>query len=225
MGDGIHAVPSLADRRYLGDSAGHIGWEVLVDTTICRARRHAAGARKRGLPTQAGRVRRGWRPSRKTTHSAARVAARPPRLTWAVDASFHVLATVVTAGQRADAPVFTEVMDRIHVPRIGGGHPRTQPAHVLADRACSSRKNREYLRSRQIPHTIPEKRGQTGHRRRRGPAGGRPLGLQRERYKARHKAECRIGVLRQARSVATRYEKLAVRYGATIQLALPGQTL
>ncbi|MGY3205420.1 hypothetical protein ACVW19_005935 [Streptomyces sp. TE5632] len=72
----------------------------------------------------------------------------------AVDASFHVLVAVVTAGQRAGAPVFTEVMDRISVPRIGGGHPRTRPAHVLADRAYSSLRIRQYLRRRQIPHTI-----------------------------------------------------------------------
>lgn len=132
----------------------------------------------------------------------------------AVDASFHVLAAVVTAGQRADAPVFTEVMDRIRVPRIGGGHPRTRPAHVLADHAYSSRKIREYLRRRQIPPTIPEKRDQAGHRRRRGSTGGRPPGFDCERYKARHKVECRIGLLKQARGVATRYEKLAVRYEA-----------
>ncbi|MFJ8195252.1 transposase [Streptomyces sp. NPDC096094] len=60
----------------------------------------------------------------------------------AVDACFYVLATVVTAGQRAVAPVFTEIMARIRVPRIGGGHPRTRLAHVLADRAYSSGKIR-----------------------------------------------------------------------------------
>ncbi|MGI5484962.1 transposase [Streptomyces lavendofoliae] len=66
----------------------------------------------------------------------------------AVDSSFHVLAAVVTAGQRGDAPLFTEVMNRIRVPRPGGGRPRTRPVHVLADRAYSSREIREYLRRR-----------------------------------------------------------------------------
>ncbi|GAA4887740.1 hypothetical protein GCM10023237_69360 [Streptomyces coeruleoprunus] len=116
-------------------------------------------------------------------------------------------------------------MDRISVPRIGGEHPRTRPAHVLADRACSSRQIREYLRRRQIPHTIPEKRDQAGHRLRRAPTGGRPPGFDSERYKARHKVECRIGLLKQARGVATRYEKLAVRYEATVQLTFIRQTL
>ncbi|MER5996589.1 hypothetical protein ABT157_38180 [Streptomyces viridosporus] len=75
---------------------------------------------------------------------------------------------MVAAGQRADAPVFTEVMDRISVPRIGGGHSRTRPAHVLADRAYSPRQIHQYPRRRQIPYIVPEKRDQAGHRLRRG---------------------------------------------------------
>lgn len=132
---------------------------------------------------------------------------------------------MVTAGQRADAPVFGQVMDRIRIPRVGGGHPRTRPGHVLADRAYSSRAIRAYLRRRHIPHTVPEKGDQAGHRLRRGSAGGRPPGFDRDLYKRRHKVECRIGLLKQARGIATRYEKLAVRYEATIQLALIRQAL
>ncbi|MFE7054735.1 IS5 family transposase [Streptomyces californicus] len=143
----------------------------------------------------------------------------------AVDSSFQVLAAVVTAGQRGDAPLFTEVMNRIRVPRPGGGCPRTGPVHVLADRAYSSREIREYLRRRQAPHAIPEKRDQAGHRRRRGSAGWRPPGFDREKYKARHTVENRIALLKHARGVATRYDKLAVRYEATVQLAVIRQAL
>ncbi|WP_328335840.1 transposase [Streptomyces sp. NBC_00455] len=146
------------------------------------------------------------------------------KLHLAVDASSHVLATVITAGQRSDAPVFYEVMNRIRMPRLGGGRPRVRPDYVLADRAYSSRAIREYLRRRQIPHTIPEKRDQAGHRIRRGSAGGRPPGFDRETYARRHKVECRIGLLKQARGVATRYDKLAVRYEATVQLTLIRQS-
>lgn len=108
------------------------------------------------------------------------------------EAGFHVLAAVITAGQRGDAPAFEQVTDRIRVPRISGGHPRTRPGHVLADRAYSSRQIRSYLRKRGIAHTIPEKRVQAGHRLRRSSAGGRPPGFDREMYKRRHKVECRI---------------------------------
>lgn len=75
------------------------------------------------------------------------------------------------------------------------------------------------------PHTIPEKRDQAGHRRHRGSAGGRPPGFDREKYKARHTVENRIALLKQARGVATRYDKLSVRHEATVQLALIRQTL
>jgi transposase len=90
---------------------------------------------------------------------------------------------------------------------------------VIADRAYSSRAIRSYLRRRQIPHTIPEKRDQAA---RRAPPelGGRPPAFDREVYKRRHKVECRIGLLKQARGVATRYDKLAIRYEATIQITL-----
>ncbi|AKJ15670.1 transposase [Streptomyces incarnatus] len=147
------------------------------------------------------------------------------KIRLAVDASFHVLAAVITAGQRGDAPVFERVMEKIRVPRVSVGHPRTRPKHVLADRAYSSLQIRPFLRKRGIAHTIPEKRDQAGHRIRRGAAGGRPPGFDREMYKRRHKVECRIGLLKQARGVATRYDKLAVRCQATVQLTLIRQAL
>ncbi len=122
----------------------------------------------------------------------------------AVETSFHVLSAVITTGQSANAPVFTKVMDRIRVPRPAGGRPRVRPSHLLADRAYSSRQIREYLRRRQIPHTIPEKRDQAGHRLRRGSAGGRPPGVNRDMYKRRHKVECRKRTTRVVRARRTR---------------------
>lgn len=117
------------------------------------------------------------------------------KLRLAVDASSHVRTTVVIAGQRGDAPVFTEVMDCIRVPRPGGGRPRIlRPDHALADRAYSCRPIREYLRRRQIPHAIPEKRDQAGYLLGRGSTGGRPPGFDREVHKRGHKGECRIGL-------------------------------
>nr|WP_255345824.1 IS5 family transposase [Streptomyces chartreusis] len=207
------------------DAAGHIEWEVCVDSTVCRVHQHAAGARKRGT-TIPGRTRPHALASEPDDHAIGRSrGGLTTKIHLAVDSSFQVLAAAVTAGQRGDAPLFTELMNHISVPRTGSGRPRNRPVHVLADRAYSSREIREYLRRRQIPHTIPEKRDQVRHRLRRGSSGGRPPVFDREKDKLRHKVENRIGLLKQARAIATGYDKLAVRYEATIQLTLIRQAL
>jgi transposase len=108
----------------------------------------------------------------------------------------------------------------VRVARPGGrGRPRQRPDHLTGDKAYSSRANRAALRARHVPHTIPERDDQKANRARKGTRGGRPPAFDRQRYRQRNHVERLMNRRKQFRAVATRYDKLAVRYQATIAVA------
>jgi len=114
---------------------------------------------------------------------------------------------VLTGGQRQEATQAEALLEHGAV-RRPSGQTRLRPDRVAGDKGYTGRKSRRYLRRRGIGAVIPRLRNEP----RRG------VRFDRAAYR-RERVERLINRLKQFRAVATRYDKLAVRFHATVTLA------
>jgi transposase len=135
------------------------------------------------------------------------------------DGHGRALVLLLTGGNIHDTTMFAPLLAALRVARAGPGRPRTRPDYVVADKGYSSRANRALLRRRGISHTIAQPSDQAAHRRRKGSAGGRPVGFDHARYARRNVVERGFCQVKQWRGLATRYDKHARNYAGALTLA------
>jgi transposase len=114
----------------------------------------------------------------------------------------------VTGGERNEQLSLPPLLERGAVRRPGRGRPRLRPDRLAGDKGYSSRTVRRYLRRRGIGAVIPRRSNEPQQRR-----------FDKAAYRERNLVERLLNRLKQRRAVATRYDKLAVRYHAMVTIA------
>jgi transposase len=125
-----------------------------------------------------------------------------------VDGKGRPFTFALTPGQQHAATMAETLMAQGAIPSGKQGRPRLRPRRLVADKAYGSRQFNRHLRRRGIQPVIPRKRNQ-----KRGRPDNAAL------YRERNIVERFFCRLKHFRAVATRYDKRATTYLATVLLA------
>ena len=116
-------------------------------------------------------------------------------------------------GQAHESTQFEVLVGSVQV-RRAKGRPRSRPRRIGGDKAYHAQRIRHWLRSHGIGAVLPPRKGSGKHR------AGRPISYNQEHYRGRNVVERCIGWLKECRSLATRFEKLAVHFLGMVHLAI-----
>jgi transposase len=121
------------------------------------------------------------------------------------------LTVEVTAGQDHESAHLEPVLNGVRIPSRHG-RPRCRPVRLAGDKGYSYPRVRQWLRRHGIMAVIPYRKDQNPDDRRHR--------FDRVVYRRRSVIEQCVGWLKECRAVGTRFDKLAVNYKATVQLAM-----
>lgn len=123
------------------------------------------------------------------------------------------LNATVTKGQAHESTHFEATIEPIAIHRKRTNRIRRHPKRLAGDRAYHAKRIRSWLRRRGIQVVIPPRRTNA-----KKPKRGRPFRYNAEHYRGRNGIERCVGWLKEYRSIATRFDKLAVNYLMMVKL-------
>jgi transposase len=124
------------------------------------------------------------------------------------------LAALLTAGQAHESTQMAALLDAVSI-RRPSGQVRKRPDRVAADKGYDFPHLRKWLHTHHIQAVIPPRK-RPKHAK---PKRGRPVTYNETHYRKRNVVERCVGGLKEHRSLATRYDKLAQNYLTLVKLA------
>jgi transposase len=199
-------LTALLDELEQRGRLGHDLW--LVDATVVRARRAAAGAKEHpaAVPRLGG-------PLRAQLQEPARHALGYSR--GGFGTKVHLLVTdrgivlgiYVTPGQQHESTVFKPLLRRVLLRRRRG--VPYWPTKLAGDKGYSYPPIRRWARRHHVEAVIPTRKDQP-----------RQASFDKASYRKRNRMERVVGHYKECRALGTRYEKLAVDYVALWMVAM-----
>jgi transposase len=205
-GTWANILTSLLDDLEQRGRLGHDLW--LVDATVVRASRAAAGAKEHPaeIPCLGG-------PKRAQLQEPAKHA--PGRSRGGFGTKVHLLVTdrgiilgiYVTPGQQHESTVFKPLLRGVLLRRRRG--LPYWPAKLAGDKGYSYPHMRAWAKRHQLEAVIPTRKDQP-----------RQESFDKASYRKRNRIERVVGHYKECRALGTRYEKLAVDYVALWMVAM-----